>query len=84
MFFFKYVPLHSQTPDTALVTGGREGVIPKHVIRNFFLLKLVTLDPTDTFSVLFPPLYLKTEAHSSFQNVIFYNLDDGQSPREQF
>jgi hypothetical protein len=41
--FFKYIPLRSQAPDTALVSGGREGVNPRHVIWNFFLLKLVTL-----------------------------------------
>jgi hypothetical protein len=38
-------------------------------------------------SVLFPLFYLKTEAESRFQNVVillFYNLDDGQSPRKQF
>jgi hypothetical protein len=34
---------HAQVPDTALVSGGREGVNPRQVIRNFFLLKLVNL-----------------------------------------
>jgi hypothetical protein len=41
----------------------------------------------DRLSVLFPLFYLKTEAESSFRNVVFlyfYNLDDGQSPKEQF
>jgi hypothetical protein len=41
--FFKYVPLQAQAPDTALVFRRREGVNPRHVIQNFFLLKLVTL-----------------------------------------
>jgi hypothetical protein len=40
---FKYVPLHAQVPDTALVSGGNGGMNPRHVVRNFFLLKLVTL-----------------------------------------
>jgi hypothetical protein len=34
-----------------------------------------------------PPFYLKTEAEFNFRNVKvswFYNLDDGQSPKEQF
>jgi hypothetical protein len=42
--------------------------------------------PAYRVSVLFP-FYLKTEAEYSFRNVVillFYNLDDGQSPREQF
>jgi hypothetical protein len=42
--FVLYVPLRAQGPDTVLVSGGREGVNPRHVVRNFFLLKLVTLD----------------------------------------
>jgi hypothetical protein len=33
----------AQASDIALVSGGREGVNPRHVVRNFFLLKLVTL-----------------------------------------
>jgi hypothetical protein len=43
--------------------------------------------PTDRHSVLFPPFYLKTEAESSFRNVIallFYNLDDGQIQNNNF
>jgi hypothetical protein len=33
----------TQAQDTALVSGGREGVNSRHVVRNVFLLKLVTL-----------------------------------------
>jgi hypothetical protein len=36
--FFKYIPLRSQAPDTALVSGGREGVNTRHVVWNLFLL----------------------------------------------
>jgi hypothetical protein len=40
---FLCVPLRAQVPDTALVSGRGEWVNPKHVERNFFLLKLVIL-----------------------------------------
>jgi hypothetical protein len=40
---FKHAQLRSEAADTALVSGRREGVNPRHVVRNFFLLKLVTL-----------------------------------------
>jgi hypothetical protein len=42
--FSKYVPLLTQTPETALFLGGREGVNGRHVVRNFLLLKLVNLN----------------------------------------
>jgi hypothetical protein len=32
----------ARASDTALVCAGREGVNPRHVVRKFFLLKLVT------------------------------------------
>jgi hypothetical protein len=38
------------------------------------------------FCPLSPIIYLKTEAESSFRNVVvllFYNLDDGKSPKEE-
>jgi hypothetical protein len=41
--FFKYIPLRTQAPDTALVSGEREGANPRHATWNSFLLKLVTL-----------------------------------------
>jgi hypothetical protein len=41
--FFKYVPLHAQAPDNALVPGRMEGVNPRHIIQNSFLLRLITL-----------------------------------------
>jgi hypothetical protein len=37
------VPQCSQVPDTALVSEGREGENPNHVVQNSFLLKLVIL-----------------------------------------
>jgi hypothetical protein len=42
-WFYKYAPLCAQSPDTVFVSGGREGVDPRHVVRNFFVLRLVTL-----------------------------------------
>jgi hypothetical protein len=39
-----YVPLGTQTPaGYCFYLRGREGMNPRHVVRNFFLLKLVTL-----------------------------------------
>jgi hypothetical protein len=38
-----FVTLRSQAPDAALVSGEKSGVNPRHVLRNLFLLKLVTL-----------------------------------------
>jgi hypothetical protein len=43
--------------------------------------------PTDSFMPPPPPQYLMTKAESSFPNdaiLQFYNLYDGQSPKEQF
>jgi hypothetical protein len=43
--------------------------------------------PTNRVSVLFFLFCLKTEAESSFRNVVilqFYNLEGGQSLKEQF
>jgi hypothetical protein len=47
---FQYVPLLAHAPDTASVSGGREGVNPRNIILNMFLLKSVTLfnRPTGT------------------------------------
>jgi hypothetical protein len=45
---FKYVPLRSRAPDTGLVPEGREEANLKHVVRNFFHLKLVALLQTDS------------------------------------
>jgi hypothetical protein len=38
--------MRAQAPDSDLVSGGTEGVNPRHVVRNVFLLKLVTLRRT--------------------------------------
>jgi hypothetical protein len=41
-FNMSHCPLRLH-PDTALVSGGTKGANPRHVVRNSFLLKLVTL-----------------------------------------
>jgi hypothetical protein len=49
MYFFTCAP---RLQTTALVSGGKEGVNPRYIVRNFFRLKLVTIGRV---SVIYTP-----------------------------
>jgi hypothetical protein len=47
--FLKYVTLRAEASDVVTVSGEREGGNPRHVVRKFLLLRLVTLIPAPGF-----------------------------------
>jgi len=58
--------LSTARADSRYCSGGREGLNPKHVVRNFFLLKLVTVADTQVAACTTLPEQLRRSQTAFF------------------